>query len=208
MLYLILLSLFLISQLLTPTVFAQTDPSGQARDTLFLDELACQAKDPAGVKKCIEEVKNTKIPLVKITAPIICKSPLECNFEIKNIKTDTIFFAAKSEFAIIRENDFSYPVFTIEGSSGIRFYEMNFEDRGQGGCPLGTLCPTMLSIKSSDNIQIDRSEFLNIRGNAASVSDSRHISVVNSSFLNGFKTGLEVPLRYRLKVYSLKIILS
>ena len=173
-------------------VHAQLDPSQQTRDTLFLDEFACRASDPASLKKCIEEVKATRMPLVKITAPIICTNPLECNFELKNIKTDTTFFAAKTEFKIIRKGDFSYPLFTVENSSGIRFYEIGLEDQGTGACPPATLCPTVLQIKSSNNISIERSDFNKIRGNAVSVSESRNINIIDSTFTNGFKTGLEV----------------
>lgn len=172
--------------------YAQLDPSAQTRDTLFLDEFACRASDPPSLKKCIEEVKSTKMPLVKIVAPIICTNPQECNFELKNIKTDTTFFAAKTEFKIIRKNDFSYPLFTVEGTSGIRFYEITFEDQGAGACPPGTLCPELISVKSSNTISVDRSDFLNIRGNALKVTDSRNVSVINSLFKNGFKTGIEV----------------
>jgi len=193
MIYLILTFVFLISQLfVTPTVFGQLDPSQQTRDTLFLDEFACRASDPASLKKCIEEVKTTRVPLVKITAPIICISPQECNFELKGIQTDTTFFAAKTEFKIIRKGDFSYPLFTVENTSGIRFYEITFEDQGEGACPPGTLCPALLSVKSSSQIQIDRSDFINIHGNAVSVADSRNITIANSTFTDGFKTGIEV----------------
>lgn len=193
MLHLLLSFVFLISQLsINPIVYAQLDPSQQTRDTLFLDEFACAASDPPSLKKCIEEVKQTRMPLVKIVAPIICTNPQECNFEFKNIKTDTTFFAAKTDFKIIRKNDFSYPLFTIDGSSGIRLYEITFEDQGEGACPPGTLCPELLAVKASSNISIDRSDFLNIRGNAVKVTDARNVSIINSIFKNGFKTGIEV----------------
>ncbi len=171
---------------------AQTDASLQSKDTLLMEEFACSAIDPATLKKCINEVRINKVPLVKINAPIICDQQSECAFDFSGIQTDTTFYAANSANKILRSNDFSYTIFNIDGSSGLKFSGLIFEDDGLAVCPAGTICPPALIINKSNNITIEDSEFTNLQGTAVLVSDSITVIVNNSKFLNILKNGIEV----------------
>lgn len=173
-------------------VRAQTDASLQSKDTLSLEEFACIAKNPATLKECINQVRTIKVPLVKIDAPIICASQNDCAFDFTGINTDTTFYATRTENKIIRSNDFSYTVFNIDNSSGLKFSGLTFQDDGISDCPQGTVCPPVVVINKSGKIIIERTSFADLKGTALFVSDSRTVTIDRSNFSDGLKDGIRI----------------
>lgn len=161
-------------------------------EQLKLEEYACNARDPASFKDCIVQAQQIAMPFIKIIAPIICTSRNDCTFEMKNINTSLRISPTSPENKFIRQNDFGYTLLTIENSSNIELSGLGFEDQGSSGCPLGTTCPPFFVIKNSSKIQMDRLSFLKTQGTSLAISESRTISILDSTFKDSFKTGLEV----------------
>lgn len=184
MLYLFLILIFLITQFFIQPAHSQ--------DTLQLKEYACLASNPETFRECLKEVAETGVPLIKITEPVICESRQDCTFEIKNSSRSFEISPLSPDIKFIRRNDFGYTLLNIENSSGFRLKGLNFEDEGNTPCPAGIICPPFLRIKNSSLILADKLNFLKTRGISFSISDSKTISITNSTFKDSFKTGLEV----------------
>lgn len=185
----------ILSLLFIKPVNAQSLDDERFQDTIQLEELACKAKDPATLKGCLEEVKRSGMPIIKIVAAIICEDRQDCTFALKRINASVIIMSAKPEFKIIRKNDFGYPLFTVENSSGIKFLDLSFEDQSQAPCIHGTVCPPLIVISNSSNIQIEKSQFKNIHGTTINIIDSRNISINGSTFTAGFKGAVQYSSR-------------
>lgn len=186
-----ILTLILLSQFFIQPVNAQSLDDERFQDTMQLEELACKAKDAATLKGCIEEVKRSGMPIIKIIAPIICESRQDCTFELKRVNASVVIMSAKPEYKIIRKNDFGYPLFTLDNSSGIKFLGLGFEDQSQIPCVHGSVCPPLIVISGSNNIQIEKSNFKNIHGIAVYIVDSRNTGINDSSFNQGFKGAIQ-----------------
>lgn len=184
MLHLVMAAIFFLSPLFVQPVYSQ--------DQLQLKEYACLAFDPQTFRDCIKEVKDTGVPLIKITKPIICQSRQDCAFEIKNLTRSFEISPSSPDNKFIRRGDFGYTLLNIENSSGFRLKNLSFEDEGNVPCPSGTICPVFVRIKNSSLIVLDKLSFSKTRGASLSLTDSKNISITGSTFKNSFKTGLEV----------------
>jgi hypothetical protein len=190
--------ILLLIQTLPGTVYAQTDDSRRYQDTLQLEELACKVSSPQTMKDCIGEVRRIGTPIVKLIAPLVCESRQDCMFDLTNINANVIFTSPKPEFKIIRKNDFGYPLFTLNNTSGINFYALSFEDKDDNPCAIGTVCPPLITIDNSHSLVFQRDTFDKIHGLAISTNNTRLLTISDSQFSDGFKGAIQstssVPL--------------
>lgn len=163
-----------------------------AQDTLQLQEFACNAPDPKAFKNCIEEVRKTGVPLIKITKPFLCESREACAFEIKGINADLTIRAASNNNFIFRTKDYSYSLFTIENSSGIKFQDLSIIEENKNTCIQGIICPPTIIVKSSGNLQFNKISLKQTHGTSMNIVDSKNITVINSNITDSFKTAIEV----------------
>lgn len=190
MLYLLLLALFLINPFIAHPAYSQNPDD--VSDNLRLEEFACTAKDPQSFKSCLYEAQTTGVPTIKIIAPINCTSRNDCTFEIKNLKSSLEISPLKPEFKITRSNDFGYTLLNIDASANIEFKDLIFEDQGQTGCPQGTTCPPLMTLKSSTNIIFNKVTLNATKGTSLTIADSRDISITDSIIKNSFQNGIEI----------------
>jgi hypothetical protein len=183
MIYFLLTIILFLFPFLAPPISAQ--------DTLQLQEYSCNAPDPTALKNCIVEVKKNGTPLIKITKPFVCDSRDACAFVLSEINTDlTIRSTAKN--LILRTKDYSYNLFTIENSSGIKFVDIPIIEENKNSCIQGIICPPTVSVKNSTNLQFNNISFKQTHGTSLKIVDSKNITIINSSFTDSFKTALEV----------------
>lgn len=161
-------------------------------DNLHLEEFACNAHNPQSFKSCINEAKKTLVPVIKITAPIICTSAADCSFQIDNHHSSLTISPSSPENKLIRQNDFSYTLLTVTNSSNLTLGNISFEDEGPTGCPQGVFCPALTLVNSSSGLKLSKLTFFGTKGNSLEINNSRNITVEGSAFLNSFKTALEV----------------
>lgn len=167
----------------------------QVADNLRLEEYACLARDPATFKSCLTETRSTAVPVIKIISPIICTSSADCAFELKDLRTTLTISPSNPENKILRQNDFSYTLFNITGTSNITIEDLTFEDDGDTPCPPGVTCAPMISVNNSSNLIFNRVTFSKTKGPSLLIADSRQITVSNSSFKDSFKTGIEIKTK-------------
>lgn len=183
--------LLLITLLLLPSTYAQEPPQAPS-ENLSLEEFACNAKDAQSFKACLIEARNTGVPFIKITAPIICESRNDCSFNMSNLKSFLKISAANPENKFIRKTDFGYSLITAENSVAIEFSDLTFDDQSETGCPQGTTCPPLISIKNSSGIKFDKVTFQKTQGLSLRIIDSKDISILNSTFKDSYKSALEI----------------
>lgn len=180
---------YLFIRLFTHVSIAQ-EP--QVADNLRLEEFACVARDPQSFKSCIDEARKNAVPVIKIIAPIICTTAADCSFQINNLHSSLTILSSHPENKFLRQGDFSYSLLTISNSSNLSLDRLVFEDEGDSGCPQGLVCPPLTVIHSSGDLHLSKLTFLSSKGTSLEINNSRDISLDNSSFINSFKTGIEV----------------
>jgi len=172
------------------STYAQDD-SQSPSENLTLKEYACLASTPETFQSCLNEVKQTGVPLIKITAPIICTSPELCSFKLQRSASSFTISPSSPQNKFIRQNDFSYTLLTIENSSNFNLNNLTFEDQGSTGCPTATICPSVITIKNSSSLVLDKLSFTFSRGTSLQILNSREVTISNSTFKNSYKTALE-----------------
>ena len=143
MLHLIVAAIFLLSPFFVQPAYSQ--------DQLQLKEYACLASNPQTFKDCLQEAKDTGVPLIKITKPIICGNRQDCSFELIGSGRSFQISPSGPENKFIRRGDFSYTLLNIESSSNMTLKDLTFEDEGTAPCPAGTICPPLITIKNSSS---------------------------------------------------------
>lgn len=163
-----------------------------SQEQLQLKEYACLAFDPQTFKGCLQEVKDTGVPIIKITKPIICENRQDCSFEISGSSRSFQISPSLPENKFIRRGDFGYTLLSVDNTSNMTLKDLTFEDEGTVPCAAGTICPPLITIKSSSSILIDKLNFMGTRGTSLSISDPKNVIVTNSVFKDSFKNALAV----------------
>jgi len=192
--YKLLSILILIALLVLPSTYAQEDPQAPS-ENLSLEEFACIAKDPQSFKDCLIEAKTTGMPFIKITAPIICQSRNDCNFDMSNLKSFLRISPKSPENKFIRKTDFGYSLINIQNSVEIELTGLTFEDQSDNGCPQGVICPAFVSVKNSSNIKFDKVTFQKTQGISLQIIDSRGISILNSAFKDSYRSAVNITAK-------------
>lgn len=192
MIYLLLISIFTLGQLFLPQIFAQNEEEQHFEDTVQIEELVCNASDPASFKECIQRIRNNEVPLLKIIKPIICESRNDCEFDLSRINADVIIHTTNPENKILRKNDYSYTLFKIEDSGGLRFTNLIIEDEEDKPCGAGVSCPPLITLKSTEKITFEKMYFLKTRGVTVSSVDSTGLIIKDSNFSGSQKSAVQI----------------
>lgn len=184
----IILGLGISGAIFNSKLKAQEPPSPP--DLVQVKEFACEAYDPKTLKDCF--TAETFAPIIKIIAPIQCKSKQECQFDLSTVKEGVVILATKPENKILRSEDYAYTLFTINNSPGLQFRDIYFEDFDTTPCVLGTECSPHVVISNSKNITIQNAQFNKTHGTSISINNSSNITITNSQFKSAQKHAIAV----------------
>lgn len=150
-------------------------------------DVACEVTDIPSLKDCVQQARDKKVDLIKISKMIECTSKDDCAVDLSNIETSLkIYGITNGENGFRRTNSFDYSIFTLKNTKNVVIGNFLIEDT-VGEC---VDCPPSITIADSENITVDQLYTKATKGVAVSVTTSSYIGIKNSRFENSQTSAL------------------
>jgi hypothetical protein len=178
-----LLFIFCLILVISTGVFV-TQRSGAQEQNQQAYDIACEVKDVATLKDCVQQAKEGKYNLIKVSAIVECTSKEDCAVDLSNIDTSLkIYGINNTDTGFKRTEQFDYSLFTFKNSKNFVIGSFLIDDSSQGNCSaLGSPCPPAIVVENSSNNTIDQLRTRGVKNTGVSIASSSNIVIKNSVF--------------------------
>jgi hypothetical protein len=161
-----------------------TQHSGAQEQNQQAYDIACEVKDVATLKDCVQQAKEGKYNLIKIAAIVECTSKEDCAVDLSNIDISLkIYGINNTDTGFKRTGQFDYSLFTLKNTKSIVIGSFLIDDSSEGNCSaLGSPCPPAMLVESSKNNVIDQLRTRGVKNTGVSIVSSENIVIKNSVF--------------------------
>ncbi len=165
-------------------LFFLTQHSGAQEQNQQVYDVACEVKDVPTLKDCIQQAKDKKTDLIKITSIVECISKDDCEIDMSDMTTPLKMYGiSNTETGFKRIGQFDYSLFTFKNNHDIVIGSFMIDDSSVGDCAaLGAPCPPAIVFEGTKDSMIDQLRTLNTKGTSVSILSSKNIVIKNSVF--------------------------